>query len=521
MKPKRERPELDGFALLDESVQLLRGASPEVWAIYLLGVLPFGVGALWFWTDGVRSLYARESLTTNSLVMAILFCWKQVCESLFVARLHASLTDRTVSLTAGDIVRIALRQLAIQPLAWLTLPLAAVAILPVPQVLFFHRNLSLTSVTHPSESAVRSWALARQFTRQAWVLLGVLSLAGLLLYGNFFVAAIFAAQLAKSFFGIESLVTDPLVLSGSFTLHFVSILGAYICLDALLGAATALRCFHGESIRTGEDILALARRTAVTVAAVVLLVVAVVPPAEAQTESGVDAQALDEAIEQTLRQHEFSWRMPAEEAKPPEAVSWIYAVLKYTGRFLTWIFESIIDWLTPDSGSESGGAKGGALGTLGYWMIGLAVIALGALVTVILRERRRNQPATAPDSIEVQPVDVGDETVLADQLPEDSWLSMADDLLARGDLRLALRALHLAGLRMLAGHGLVRVARWKSGLEYFYELRRRSGQKPELSDAFVRNLRIFELGWYSRHDVQHAMIEEFRERLQEMRVHAR
>ena len=117
-------------------------------------------------------------------------------------------------------------------------------------------------------------------------------------------------------------------------------------------------------------------------------------------------------------------------------------------------------------------------------------------------------------------MDLKDETVTADQLPESQWLQLADDHAGAGEFRLATRALYLAGLNHLMQRDLVSIQRWKSGLEYFKELERRARAMPAVPGAFVRGLEIFEKGWYGLHAVDEQAYRELRVAVEEMRLHA-
>ena len=96
-------------------------------------------------------------------------------------------------------------------------------------------------------------------------------------------------------------------------------------------ASYCLRCFYGESLRTGEDLkveLGSCARPD-SMAAVVIAVFLVFgscgkafaqpgPTAMSDAGASVSAQQLDSAIESVMHNPEYSWRMPRE--KPPHVV---------------------------------------------------------------------------------------------------------------------------------------------------------------------------------------------------------
>src|ERR1700733_8371753 len=96
---------------------------------------------------------------------------------------------------------------------------------------------------------------------------------------------------------------------------------------------------------------------------------------------------------------------------------------------------------------------------------------------------RRKSAIVAAEAIQSAP-DLRDENVGADQLPEDGWTKLARELLAKGELRLALRAFYLASLAHLADRNLINLARFKSNRDYERELRWRAHALPALVGVF-------------------------------------
>ena len=105
--------------------------------------------------------------------------------------------------------------------------------------------------------------------------------------------------------------------------------------------------------------------------------------------------------------------------------------------------------------------------------------------------------------------DLPAEDLLATQLPEDEWLSLARRLAAAGERRLALRALYLSLLAGLGERGLLAIARHKSNRDYLQELRRRTRDRPELPGAFGRSVGDFERVWYGAHPVDDGLLAAF------------
>lgn len=518
---KHGKPESGGVDLMEESILLLRGVPAADWLVYLSGAIPFVTALLWFCTDSLRNVSAAAHLAGNSLLVASAFLWKQLMEAVFAFRLHARLTGAG-PLRPGfrQVAKAAIRLAAVQPWSIPGLVIAALATLPMASALFFFRGFSLFSLLDPDHSMARAWASARPDQGQVWKFTGMLALVSLTLYVNFLVAALAVAMLSKSFFGIDSLLGDPRVLARSGTIHLSIALLVYLATDVLLTAAAVRRCFFLDSRRSGADILAALRRMA-AVAALFAVMAGLCAPLAAQEGT----TSLDRALDDTLARREFAWRMPPSElTKPPAAVGWMFSMYGWLENQIRRLGEWLDEWARKQQPRDSVGRSrrpDPAGDTYRYLMIALLLVAIGgAFVIWRTAAGRRPVSGTLTPADPRPAVDVRDEAILADHLPEDSWLSLADELIAQGEYRLALRALYLSGLRLLSERKLITVQRWKSGMEYMLELKRRSHSPALACPPFQQSLRLFELGWYGFHPVDPAMLEHLRAQLKELRQHA-
>ena len=149
-----------------------------------------------------------------------------------------------------------------------------------------------------------------------------------------------------------------------------------------------------------------------------------------------------------------------------------------------------------------------------YVLLGAVVIAL-----IVYLIRLRMKKSAAPVMLESLPIalDITDESVRADQLPEDRWTALGQELMAKGEWRLAMRAYYLASLADLAQRHLIGIASFKSNREYENELRRRAHSLPQLLPAFGRNVAIFERVWYGTHSVNDELLQEFSANMQLIR----
>jgi hypothetical protein len=141
----------------------------------------------------------------------------------------------------------------------------------------------------------------------------------------------------------------------------------------------------------------------------------------------------------------------------------------------------------------------------------LAAIAsvLSVLLWRFFKQRRHQEKMVITEEVAAKP-DLADDDVDARELPEDGWLAMARDLLEKGHMRLALRALYLATLACLADHELITIARFKSDRDYERELQRRAHAMPGIFAAFVKNRLMFERIWYGMHKATAQNVEAFK-----------
>jgi hypothetical protein len=248
--------------------------------------------------------------------------------------------------------------------------------------------------------------------------------------------------------------------------------------------------------------------------------------------SNVSSQELDEALARIINKAEYTWRTPRNQVPEVEAEDtnlhpFLQAIVDlFDGVFETignWIkgigrvLEKLIEWfddLFPDRTPNVPQPRGNF-----GWMTGVQILlyvllaAITGILAVLLwrawKRRRRNQEVEIlPEEVTKTP-DITEEHVDARELPEDGWLAMAKDLMARGQLRLALRALYLACLASLAEQNLITIAQFKSDRDYERELQRRAHSMPTLFSAFGENRLVFERTWYGEHQITQSSIEHF------------
>jgi hypothetical protein len=495
---------VNAIDLLEEAVNLLRRAPLETAVAYLIGAAPFTLAFLFFLTDMNRSSYAFEHLPWASLGLAFLYVWKNSWQAIFMAKLYNQVSPSEIR--APSPWQAVVMQSTLQPLG-LMLPI------PFPWISAFFRNVALYAALGRSDALAAARKQSVYATRQNWATLSIVALGSVLLFANVLVAIILLPQLGRSFLGIEGDLAR--LGNGVFNLTTVAVAAAitWLAVDPLLDAVYVLRCFYGESVVTGADLRAALKRIAI--------VVFMITAAHGQS---IDQKKLDQAIDQVVHQREFTWRSPRVEGAEPEGkwVGWYRSAVKMGKELRDLIWNKIKQWLTPDEESRGNGKDTAVNRKTMLALITLIVTLIVAGVLVFfLRRARRAVVAAQAVTAAAPAVNLADESLTADRLPESEWLALADDWMEKGDFRMALKAMYLAALNYLSARDLVSVRRWKTGLEYRRELARRARAKPDLPPAFARSVVIFEQGWYGSHPVDRGMAESLANGFNEMRACAK
>ena len=526
---------------IEAALHLLR-ARPAVLLSYYLGSVPCLLSLLFFWADMSQGAFARAHLIESSLGVAALYLWMKCWQTVFASKLRAQLLmEPEAPWTAARITRLALVQSALQPFGLFLRLLAAQILLPyIWTYAFFQSAGILGDGTNPSVRAV-----LRAARKQAGLWWQETHLALLCLFGfAFFIWLNVTTVCAllpfafKTFLGIETPLTRNVWAMFNSTFFAATFAATYLCFDPLRKAVFVLRQFHGDSRLSGDDLRvglkALRRRVPGAAAALALVCAGLgATPLTARAAepppARVESTSLNESLDRVLQQREYAWRLPRE-AGPEEQDSWLATFFKSVGKKLfSWIKQvgkvlgKIVDWLRDlfEPAAKDHAAHSGGLDwpRTARWTLIVLVAALAGLLGVLLwrwRESRRGAVATAQPLASVP--DLNEESVTADQLPEDGWLQLARELMERGERRLALRASYLAGLAHLGHRELLRIARHKSNRDYDRELRRRARGNTSLLDAFDENLEAFERSWYGEHAVTPDTLGSFSQNLERIRA---
>ena len=542
--------------LIEEAVHLLRTAPAAALAVYYLGTLPFVLGVLFFWADMSESPTARRHVVEAALGVTLLFLWMKGCHAIFARKLRAHIAgEQSAPLGWRRTINAALLQVALHATGLFLLPLATVSVVLLPWVYSFYQNLTALADT----DAPGGRELFRRAARHAklWPgqnIFAMISIAafGLVVFLNCCFACGFLPQLLKSLFGLETVFSrgGMALLNTTF---FATMLGlTYLCLDPILKTLYVLRCFYGEAIHSGADLrsqLPRCAKPAARFATLVLLGIvfyspligraAEAAPAPPPASRSVSPSELDQSINQVIQQRKYSWRMPREAApddpgKPGFLAEFFDKIGEMIRKSFKAVFEALgelFKWLgrmlnklfggrKPSPSLPSSGLDWAAFSqVLLYLLVAIVLSALAILIFRLWRNRLPREATLQAEANQVVP-DITDESVGADQLPEDGWTAMARELLARGEFRLALRAFYLASLAHLAERNLISLARFKSNYDYRRELARRAHAFPALLEIFGENVTVFDRVWYGTHVPNNEIVDRFASNVERLRTGA-
>jgi hypothetical protein len=319
--------------------------------------------------------------------------------------------------------------------------------------------------------------------------------------------------------GYESVLSRGETLYVSNSLFWLAAVAlAWMAFDPFTQAVYCLRAFQLESRGTGEDLRA-ALRALVTAAFIVLVATPALP-------AQVTPANLDQSIRRTLQSPEYDWRLAPSTAKRPGNVPWLVTVTDRLADAVQQGLRSIgkavirlIDWLRQKFSSPSKIETGSPPGLALHWSVYAIIAALFVLVALIVwRWRRAKAQPTRPLAGGSVAVSLHDENLLADRLPEEEWIALAENCARGGDYRAALRALYLANLAWLGHNGWIAIHPGKTNREYEVEMRRRAREFPEARALFALNVVSFERAWYGKHGVAAEDTDAFRQRLQQIKA---
>jgi hypothetical protein len=543
--------------VLDEAVSLLRQTPLTLFSIYYLGALPFCLALIYFYFDMTQSADAANHLPGEALLLTVLYFWMKTCQAVFARKLLALLEgDDAEAWNLPRLANTALLQIIYAGSFALIYPVSLVATVPFGWVNAFYHNISIVATGLKStvrSSLTEAAELSRLWPKQNHLILGIVLLATFFLFANLAVFFLMIPSLLNMFFGIMTVFDENGWAWNNSSFYLDVMVFCFLILNPFNKAVHVLRCFYGRARLNGADLKAELRRqrragpesgARLAILAFCSISFLAAParadntapatPAVAPVAVGRPVAAnLDHAIQKTLQKDEFAWRLPrkASDASENEGIlaRTVRSLLKLVDRCFDWVgrqMEKFMKWLFGgDRKHDASWGNGWKIISEIPWrlvFVGLLLIVVGCLIFLLLRHFR-HRPAhskTIPARTPIRTVDLEADDVRADALPEDSWLLLAQQLLEKGEFRLALRALYLATLSVLAHQQLVRLGPAKSNRDYLVELTRRSRGDAVAVQFFRENIRLFEASWYGTHAVTSAIIETMRTNHQQVRSHA-
>lgn len=529
--------------MIEEAFHLLRTAPLAHLAIYYIGVLPFIMAMLFFWSDMSRSGSAASRAVPGALGVGGAYLWMKVWQALFTRQMWRRLNPDgdMPRLTPLRFLRATSAQLLLHATAMPVLLFSAIIAVPFGWAFAFYQNVTVFAYTSEFEDRTLR-RLTSKASRQTHflpmahhVMLFHLSLFSLFVLINTAMLLASLPWLVKFVTGVHSVfTTNPGAAIFNSTFLAASVAIAFACLGPLFKTFYVLRCFYGLSRETGTDLLG--KLHYIQKAQKVLLIavlacgwLAVPEKISAQEESAapvsVKPSDLEASIGKVIQRSEYQWRLPREEGANSgmEEDGMVGRFFQRVGSslkgFMSDVFKAIRDLFKGKSVPSGSSGPGwfnnlgflAGLGSLKGILVIASVIALIVLLGLLVRAmvNRRSEDFIDEGEGGMGEVDLESEEILADQLPEDAWMKLAREQLAKGEHRLALRALFLANLAHLAERGVIKIIKSKTNRDYRSEVERKARGEASVIEAFGANVRTFDRVWYGMHPVDDAVFEAF------------
>jgi hypothetical protein len=538
LKPSR-RDESNPLEWIETATHLLRSAPPGALLCYYFGSIPCLLGMLYFWTDMSRGAFAAGHLLESSLSAGALYLWMKCWQAVFLSKLRAHLLlEPEAPWTAARIAQMVAAQAAYQPIGLFIRFIAANIIIPYTWTYSVFVNAAiLGDGTHASLRDIGRDALreAKVWWRQTYLAALCLRGVSLVILLDIIIVSAFIPFALRTFLGIETPVTRDWLTMFNSTFFAAAFALGYLCFDPLRKAVFVVRHFEITSIRSGEDLRvalkSLASRSRLAVAALVFLGAMCLSPltpcrAAEPAPQKVESSQLSDSLDHVLERREYAWRFPREKVDSSAQGGWLSGFFenlqKTTLRWWRNTKDFFDRWMRKLFSSKEETTDTHSFNIDWSVMAYMALIVLilglvGALFFLYWRSRKSKAGTVTASPVQAVP-NLNEESVTADQLPEDGWIALGRELIARGDLRLALRAFYLATLAHLGGRDLIRLARHKSNHDYDRELQRRARGNDGLLAAFDQTLVVFERGWYGDHEITAANLDGVEQNMERIRA---
>jgi len=516
--------------LLEDAVHALRAAPLATIVSHGIGSVPFVLGLLVFWNDMAQPRTPDSTCALEALALALLLLWMNCWRAVFAGRFDRQLGGRPeLPWTRRRFWRLVSTQAFLGGTKPVAMALAAGLILPLPWMAAFYRSAAALADREDLDLAqlvAKARKLAGFEPRQGWGILLLLAVLYLILLLNVLILLAVLPQLVRMLTGYESVFSRGMTYYVTNSLFWLAAMTlAWMAFDPFTQAVYGLRSFHLESRGTGEDLRARLRM-ARTVASAALIVLVVFVGQARCLQRPLRPLDLDQSIRRTLQSPEYDWRLAPRAAKPPGDIPWLVNVTDRLADTVQQALRSIgnaivrlVDWLREKLSRPSAAGAASPPGAALHWSVYALIAALLALAGLIVwRLRRAKTKPARPLAAGGLAVILQDENLLADRLPEEEWIALADDCARAADYRAALRALYLANLAWLGRHEWIGIHPGKTNREYELEVRRKAREFPEARALFAANIVSFERAWYGTHSVSAEDMDAFRQRMQQIKT---
>lgn len=532
---------------IEEAIHTLRCVPLTTFLPYCIGTFPFIIAFFLFWNDMAHSALAERILPLSSLGLAILFVWMKCWQSIFTYQIHCFVSRKqSHRLTIKQWLTLIQRQASWQATGFITLAPALLLTLPFARVFAFYQNITALDIreTEVGQSfGQRAFKQATLWPNQGNMLTLIFFFLGGFTLLSWYVVIATIPYLARTLLGYQSILANSDFNVFIVTLTPIAFAFTYISIDPIIKTVYTLRCYYGESRKNGEDLLAaledfranLLQHTHTFALIAIIFGCALAPsvaraqpstaPVSSAPEEGdnnepagefaIAPETLNNSINQTLSQREYTWRISPADADTVdfEQYTWLQRLQELADDFRAWLKEKL---KKQESNHQISGPSLIDLRTSIEFIAYLALLILAVIIILFAIRFIRNWPSGLPSNAAV-PLDealpdLDNEDVTADSLSLSRWVLYAKELLAKGSYRLAMRAYFLAQLAHFSDQGLISIHKFKSNRDYYHELAKRNHSATNLLHIYQHQVVLFESIWYGEHavdmqDIQH--MEDF------------
>ena len=524
---------------VEKSIYILKKNFWSVIPVYNLGTVPFLIGIIYFINDMHLRSDAVQLLPMHSFILALLFLWKNIFQTLFCRKIMHILTSSNTEdeFSLKDFFRIILHQGILQP-PLLLINFVAITI-GVQPVVFAYNGAFMIKDSFERKSLknsiVESSIHSMQFLKQNCIIYFFIFIFSVMVVLNAGVLFFLIPRLLKIFFGFDTPFSSyssleflvNLIFNSTFWSIIFSI--AYISSDPLIKTAYTIRYFYAESLKKGYDIKAELTSFKMK-SLVIILFIAIIPNTIFSNETSSQniklekssqeilnkSEDLKKQINKVLEQREFAWRLPSEkdENKNNFISNFLKNIIKTADEWINAIYDVFYKIFPPDNDKN-----GNFLRTVFSFLNNLLIVIAAVLIvtTVLLYvlkySKRKNGELLENIEIKKSEPDLSEEDISAEQFSLSEWLSIAYKMIKNKNYPYAVRAFYLATLSSLAEEHLITLSSDKTNHEYLNELHRRCHYNPHRIKIFSENLNIFEKVWYGSHSLSDDDFATFRENL--------